>query len=82
MRGTTAAWRTAGADQSFIHDLADGAGAAAALGAAAETAVNLAGGARRRRIHGALEPHNGQFACGLFAPSKNIKPLFGSALNY
>ena len=47
MRG--AAGRTAGADQGFIHDLADGVGAAAALGAAAEAAIDLAGGARRSR---------------------------------
>ena len=43
--------RTAGADQRFVHDLADGASTAAALRAATETAVNLTGTARRRRAH-------------------------------
>src|SRR5215203_5864193 len=32
-----------GGTEGFVHDLADGAGAAAALGAAAETAVDLPG---------------------------------------
>ena len=49
------AGRTAGADQRFVHDLSDGAHTAAALGAAAEAAVDLSGGARRCRAHGA--PH-------------------------
>ena len=41
--------------ESVVHDLADGAGAAAALGAAAEAAVNLPGRARPnlRRDNGA-----------------------------
>jgi hypothetical protein len=50
MRGAAAAGRAAG--EGFVHDLADGAQAAAALGAAAEAAVDLRGGTRRRRIHG------------------------------
>jgi hypothetical protein len=55
MRGAAAAGWGAGADQSFVHDLADGVRAAATLGAAAEAAIDLAGRARRRRIHG--PPH-------------------------
>jgi hypothetical protein len=38
--------------ERFIHDLADGSRAAAALGAAAQAAIDLAGGARAR-----LRPH-------------------------
>ena len=49
MRGASAAARASGAGQGLVHDLADRAGAAAALGAATETAINLGGGARRRR---------------------------------
>ena len=42
------AWRSRckrrrAAIERFVHDLADGAGAAAALGAAAEAAIDLAG---------------------------------------
>jgi len=48
--------RTAGAlvgasDKRLVHDPADGAGTAAALGAAAETAINLAGHARAPFAH-------------------------------
>ena len=52
--GTAASW-AAGAKQGFVHDLADGARAAAALSAAAEAAIDLTGGARRARGHGG--PH-------------------------
>ena len=55
MRGAGATGWAAGADQRFIHDLADRARAAATLRAAAETAIDLARGARRSRLHGA--PH-------------------------
>ena len=48
VRGAAAADRTAGAGQSFVHDLADRARAAAALSAAAEAAIDLTGCARRR----------------------------------
>ena len=48
MRGAGAADRATGAGQCFVHDLADRAGAAAALRAAAETAIDLAGRSRRR----------------------------------
>src|SRR3982074_3228902 len=37
----------AGARDGLVHDAADGARAAAALGAATKAAINLAGGARR-----------------------------------
>jgi hypothetical protein len=47
--------RTTGADQSFVHDFANGTCAAATLGTATETAIDLAGGAQRGRGHGA--PH-------------------------
>jgi len=54
MRGASAPGGTAGADQRFIHDFADGASATAALRAAAEAAVNLTGAARRgSAYHGA-----------------------------
>ena len=43
----TAADRAAGAEQGFVHDLADGTRAAAALGAAAEAAIDLLGVARQ-----------------------------------
>ena len=56
MRGAgTATDRAAGADQSVVHDLADGAGAAATLSTAAEAAIDLTRGARRARVHG--DPH-------------------------
>jgi hypothetical protein len=56
MRRTSGAtYRATGAGQGFVHDLANSANAAAALGAAAEAAIDLSGGARRRRRHGA--PH-------------------------
>ena len=48
MRGAGAAGRATGAGQSFVHDLADRARATAALSAAAETAIDLTGRARRR----------------------------------
>ena len=52
--GAGAARRTgAGGTQRLVHDLADGAGTAAALGAATETTINLSGRARRRRRAGA-----------------------------
>lgn len=38
--------------ESFVHDFLDGSRAAAALGAAAQTAVNLPGGAREVRRPG------------------------------
>jgi len=43
------ATRPAGAGDGLIHDSANGAGAPAALGAAAEATVDLAGGAWRLR---------------------------------
>src|SRR6185437_5110351 len=52
MRGAAAAGGAAGIIEGFVHDLADGAQAAAALRAAAEAAVDLRGGTRRRRSHG------------------------------
>jgi hypothetical protein len=48
MGGAGAADRATGTGQSFVHDLADRAGATAALGATAETTIDLAGGTRRR----------------------------------
>jgi hypothetical protein len=36
----------AGADERFVHDLADGAGTTATLGAATEAAIDLPGRAR------------------------------------
>lgn len=48
MGGAGAADRAAGAGQSLVHDLADRAGAAAALGTATEAAIDLASRARRR----------------------------------
>jgi hypothetical protein len=58
MRGTAAANGTAGANQGcsdygFIHNLADRARAAAALRAAAETAIDFTAGARGGRINSA-----------------------------
>ena len=41
------ATRATGTRDRFVHDPTDGARAAPALGAATETAINLAGGARR-----------------------------------
>ena len=55
MRGAGATGRAAGAHQRLVHDLADRARATATLSAAAETAIDLARGARRSRLHGA--PH-------------------------
>ena len=52
MRGAGATGGTAGAGQRLVHDFADRARAAATLRAAAETAIDLAGSARRRRMHG------------------------------
>jgi len=54
-RDAAAAGGGAGADQGFVHDRADGARAATALGAAAETAKNCRGRVRRGRVHDA--PH-------------------------
>ena len=45
-----------GAAERFVHDAADGAGASPALGAAAEAAIDLAGGAWRSRITGKYRP--------------------------
>src|SRR5215467_4240629 len=52
----------AGRRDRVVHDAADGARAAAALGAAAEAAIDLAGGARRllgadRRAHVVVAQH-------------------------
>ena len=55
MRGAAATGRAAGADERFVHDAPDRAGAAAALGTATETAINLAGRTRRRRGAGAAD---------------------------
>jgi hypothetical protein len=52
VRGAGTTSRTAGANQRFIHDLPDGAGATAALSAAAKAAIDLPAGARRSHIHG------------------------------
>jgi hypothetical protein len=49
LRTGRAADRTAGADQRFVHDPPDGAGATAALSAASQATVNLPGGARPLR---------------------------------
>src|SRR5262249_58042490 len=57
------AWVTgAGRRNRFVHDAADGARAAAALDAAAEATIDLAGGARRlfstdRGAHGVVSHH-------------------------
>jgi hypothetical protein len=52
LEGTAAAASRAG--DGLVHDALDGAGAPTALGAAAKTAIDLAGGAgRNRRGHGA-----------------------------
>jgi len=53
MRGAGASGRTAGGAERFVHYFADGARAAAALRAAAETAIDLTRRSRRRRAHGA-----------------------------
>ena len=52
VRRTVAAGWTAAAGVRFVHDRADRAGAATALGAAAEAAVDLRGGARSVGAHG------------------------------
>lgn len=52
-RAGAARGATARRTQCLIHDLADGAGATAALGRTAKAAVDLARRARRRRCAGA-----------------------------
>lgn len=61
-RRTALTGRAAGTGERFVHDLADGARATPALGAAAEAAIDLAGGARRllgteRRTHVLVAQH-------------------------
>jgi len=51
VRSAAAIGRAAGAGSRFVHDLADGKGATAALGAATEAAIDFGGGVRRRRLH-------------------------------
>ena len=64
MRGANAPGRAAGAAQRFVHDLADGARASATLGVAAETAIDLASGARRCRMDGAAHLMVAQYVAG------------------
>ena len=45
-----------GAAECFIHDTADGPGASPALGAAAEAAIDLAGGTRGSGVAGQDRP--------------------------
>ena len=47
MGGAAATRRAAGADKRLVHDAANGARTTPALGATAETALDLAGRARR-----------------------------------
>jgi hypothetical protein len=63
-RAGAAAYRATGAEQGLVHDLADRTRATAALGAAAETAIDLTGGARRGRGHGGAHFVVGQDVAG------------------
>ena len=74
MRGAGAANRTAGAGQRFVHDGADRAGAAAALGAAAEAAIDLRRGMRRAGAHGTPDIVVAQDVAGTDNHSR-LKPL-------
>ena len=51
MRRAAATGRTPSCHESLVHNLADGARAAAALGAAAEAAIHLTSAAWRGRRH-------------------------------
>ena len=54
-----------GAFKCFVHDLANGAGAAAALGAATQAAIDLAGGPwTLRRLTGGSNVLVGQYVAG------------------
>ncbi len=72
----TAANRTASTEQGFVHDLADGARAATALGAAAETTIDLASGARRARVYGGAHFVVGQDVAGT-DDHLNPAPFYG-----
>jgi hypothetical protein len=57
LRSVVVRLATRGRAKGLIHDAADGPCASPALGAAAEAAVNLAGGPRGRFLAGERRPH-------------------------